>query len=74
MQIQPPPTWALPILIDEKTNKATFHPVWLKWFLDLSAAVNSVTDGGTGLTETFNTTVADGHDLNVVNGRIITKS
>lgn len=50
---QPPPTWALPILVDERTGKAIFNPVWLKWFVDLSAnlggagagsgSVNSVT-------------------------------
>lgn len=34
---QPPPTWALPILVDEKSGKAIFNPVWLRWFIDLSA-------------------------------------
>lgn len=32
---QPPPTYALPILVDEKTKVATFNPIWLRWFLDL---------------------------------------
>lgn len=44
---QPPPTWALPILVDEKTGKASFNPVWLKWFVDLTALIN--TGGGTSL-------------------------
>ena len=38
---QPPPTWALPILVDERTNKAIFSPVWLKWFVDLSKGFSS---------------------------------
>lgn len=36
---QPPPTWALPILVDERTSLAIFNPVWLKWFVDLTAAL-----------------------------------
>ena len=36
---QPPPTWALPILVDERTGLAVFNPVWLKWFVDLTAAL-----------------------------------
>ena len=38
---QPPPTWALPILVDEKSGKAIFNPIWLKWFVDLSANLSS---------------------------------
>lgn len=38
---QPPPTWALPILVDEKTGKAIFNPIWLRWFLDLSKNLDS---------------------------------
>ena len=34
---QPPPTWALPILVEEQTKIAIFNPIWLKWFVDLSA-------------------------------------
>ncbi len=33
---QPPPTYALPILVDETTGKAIFNPIWLNWFLQLS--------------------------------------
>lgn len=42
-RFQPPPTWALPILVDEKTQKAIFNPIWLKWFVDLTAQL-----GGSG--------------------------
>jgi len=33
---QPPPTWALPVTVDEVTREAYFNPIWLKWFVDLS--------------------------------------
>jgi len=42
---QPPPTYALPVLVEEATGKAVFNPIWLKWFLDLAAALDSI--GGT---------------------------
>lgn len=43
---QPPPTYALPILINEKTNEATFNPIWLKWFLDLVGVLDAIGAGG----------------------------
>jgi hypothetical protein len=36
INIQPPPTWTLPI--DTKTG--SFDPVWLKWFIDLAGVLN----------------------------------
>lgn len=36
---QPPPTWALPILTDEKTGETQFNPVWLNWFVELAASL-----------------------------------
>lgn len=42
---QPPPTWALPILVDEKTQKAVFSPIWLRWFLDFSQSVSASGSG-----------------------------
>jgi len=56
---QPPPTYALPVLVDERTGKSAFNPIWLRWFLDLSSGLSSVGAGsgtvtsvgtGTGLT------------------------
>ena len=44
---QPPPTWALPILVDERTKTTKFNPVWLQWFVDLVAIVNA-SGGGSG--------------------------
>lgn len=41
---QPPPTWASPVIEDEKTGDFVFNPVWLKWFLDLIA---NLTPSGT---------------------------
>lgn len=43
---QPPPTYADPVLVDEKTKKGKFNPIWLKWFLDLVAFVNASGGGG----------------------------
>ena len=43
---EPPPTWALPILVDERSKEAKFNPVWLKWFVDLAAVLSSAGGGG----------------------------
>lgn len=50
-QFQPPPTFALPILVDEKTKEATFSPLWLRWFLDLVQWFNGA--GGTSFDPTI---------------------
>ena len=42
---QPPPTWANPVVVDEATGKSIFNPVWLKWFIDLSAGLESTGSG-----------------------------
>jgi hypothetical protein len=44
--LQPPPTYELPIQVDEKTGKAAFSPIWLNWFLQFSA-IFSASGGGT---------------------------
>lgn len=52
---QPPPTYAMPILVEETTDAkgqkhatAKFAPVWLKWFLDLAQVLSSAgASGGT---------------------------
>ncbi len=59
-EFQPPPTYALPILVDETTGKAIFNPIWLNWFLQLSQNLGpsgagsvssvSISGGTTGLT------------------------
>ncbi len=43
---QPPPTWASPVLVDQTTKVAQFNPVWLKWFVDLTALINASGGGG----------------------------
>jgi len=45
--IEPPPTFAEPVIVDEKTNRGTFNPIWLKWFISLAGTVNA--GGGTTL-------------------------
>lgn len=37
---QPPPTYAEPVLVDERTRQGKFNPIWLKWFLDLISVLN----------------------------------
>lgn len=44
---QPPPTWALPVLVDERTKEGQFNPIWLKWFVDLAQVLSSF-GGGSG--------------------------
>ena len=44
---QPPPTWALPVLTDERTGKSQFNPIWLKWFVDMAQVLSSF-GGGSG--------------------------
>jgi hypothetical protein len=45
--LQPPPTFTDPVIVDEKSSKATFNPIWLNWFLTLVESLN--TAGGTNL-------------------------
>lgn len=42
-QLQPPPTWALPIIVDATTQEATFNPIWLNWFLLLAQTISDLT-------------------------------
>lgn len=36
MNYQPPPTYADPIIVDDRTGQATFNPIWLQWFVWLA--------------------------------------
>jgi hypothetical protein len=58
--VQPPPTYTLPIEVDEKTKKVTFSPIWLRWFVDLAAILStSTTTPPSGITgENPNITMA----------------
>lgn len=38
----PPPTYAEPTIVDEKSGKAVFNPIWLKWFLDIAQIFSSI--------------------------------
>lgn len=55
---EPPPTYADPVIVDKKLEPgdpgfSRFNPIWLKWFLDLIAFVNS--NGGGGVIQHNNT-------------------
>jgi hypothetical protein len=41
----PPPTFALPILVDERTREAQFNPIWLDWFLLLGQVLTAAGAG-----------------------------
>ena len=47
MAFQPAPTWAEVVLVNPETKEGRFNPVWLKWFTDLTAILNSTGSGGT---------------------------
>ena len=50
LNFQPPPTYAEPVLVDEKTKKAQFNPIWLKWFVDLTQVMSAFASGsGAGI-------------------------
>lgn len=42
-----PPTYADPVLVDEKSKRAIFNPIWLRWFLDLSQLLLAAASGST---------------------------
>lgn len=42
---QPPPTWALPVIVDERTKEGQFNPIWLKWFVDLAGVLSRLGAG-----------------------------
>lgn len=37
---EPPPTYAEVVLVDERTGKSRFNPIWLKWFIDIAGFVS----------------------------------
>ena len=58
-QINPPPTYAEPVIADEITGRSTFNPIWLKWFLDITAYVSASGGAGGGVVHN-NTTSKQG--------------
>tara|TARA_R110000868_G_scaffold94340_5_gene260312 strand:- start:1254 stop:1679 length:426 start_codon:yes stop_codon:yes gene_type:complete len=60
---QPPPTWALPVLLDEVSGKATFNPIWLRWFLDLSQNLGSSGAGSGSVSSVGGTGTVNGITL-----------
>ena len=56
-RFQPPPTYALPVLVDERSQKAIFNPMWLKWFVDFS---ENLTATGAGTVNSVSVVTANG--------------
>lgn len=50
--VQPPPTYAEVVIVDESTKRVQFNPIWLKWFVDL---VQTLDDAGGSTIEHNNT-------------------
>lgn len=46
-KFQPPPTYAMPVIEDQRSKTLVFNPIWLKWFLDLSQNLGT-TGAGSG--------------------------
>jgi len=48
VNLQPPPTFQAPTIVDSLTQEETFAPIWLKWFIDnnqnLADSVNALED------------------------------
>jgi len=38
---EPPPTYAEVVVVDPQTNKGSFNPLWLKWFLKLASVLTN---------------------------------
>ncbi len=82
---QPPPTWALPVIVDKTSGQGVFNPIWLKWFIDLSknllpagagsGSVTSVAALTLGTTGTdLSSTVANGTTTPVITLQVPTAS
>jgi len=48
-QIEPPPTYADPVVVDEMTKHASFNPIWLDWFLKVAEYLSAAGAGGGGI-------------------------
>jgi hypothetical protein len=42
LKLNPAPTYADPVIVDETSGKAKFNPLWLKWFLDVVQILNNL--------------------------------
>jgi hypothetical protein len=63
---QSPPTFTLPISIDPITGEMSFSPIWINWFLELTARLDSA-----GLPLLLNETTLNGELIgadNVISG------
>lgn len=42
MNLQPPPTYAEPVVVDGISGKFVFNPIWLNWFLTLGGVTSQL--------------------------------
>jgi len=48
VQFPQAPTYADPVIVDERTGKSRFNEIWLRWFLDVTQLFTSAGGGGGG--------------------------
>lgn len=41
----PPPTYAEPTIVDARTGKSQFNPIWLRWFLEVAQILSQLAVG-----------------------------
>jgi hypothetical protein len=58
-KFQPAPTYAMPVIEDQRTKTLVFNPIWLKWFLDLSQNLG-VDGAGSGAVTAITVASANG--------------
>lgn len=46
---EPPPTYVLPIEVNEATGKPAFSEIWLNWFVQLARVLSNAGGGGGGI-------------------------
>lgn len=68
---QNPPTFALPILVNEQDPaKSIFNPIWLNWFYQLTDVLNSIGAGGGIPVSSIDITGGTAFQLLQVNGAV----
>ena len=61
----PPPTYADIVIVDQKTKKAVFNPIWLSWFLQAGNSSTAAINAANNATAAANT--ANQNAVNAVN-------
>lgn len=41
----PPPTYAPPVIVDKESGQSSFNPIWLSWFIQMTALLEGASSG-----------------------------